>query len=235
MRPDPSREHYLAFFEKSYDAVNYDKPSLAARVLGHGHTLLERAFGPETRFETVVEVGAGHGEHLAHVRHGFSRYIMTDWNADELGRRFDLPEWRDKGVEVMAQDATRLTLPDNSADRLIASHVLEHLPRPTEALRDWSRVVKDGGVISIALPCDPGFAWRLGRHFGPRRANHAAGNTAYDYWMAYEHVNAIQNLHTFLAYYFDRRDEIWFPLGVKSFNFNLIYVVHLRNDKGAGA
>ncbi|MCU0832478.1 MAG: class I SAM-dependent methyltransferase [Rhizobiaceae bacterium] len=232
MRPDPSREAYLSFFETAYDTVNYGK-SLAARVLDHGHVILEKPFGRDSHFSTVLEVGAGHGEHAPHVRHGYDRYIMTDWRADEMRRRWPADKCRAAKIEIEAQDATRLTHGDNSVDRLIASHVLEHLPEPHKVLREWSRVVKPGGIISIALPCDPGFLWRFGRNFGPRRNNLANGNTHYDYWMAREHVNAIQNLWTMIDYYFPERREAWFPAMVKSFDMNLVFVTHLVNRKDA--
>jgi phosphatidylethanolamine/phosphatidyl-N-methylethanolamine N-methyltransferase len=159
--------------------------------------------------------------------------VMTDWRADEMRRRWSAEKCRAAKIEIEAQDATRLTWADNSAGRLIASHVLEHLPEPHNVLREWSRVVKPGGIISIALPCDPGFLWRFGRNFGPRRNNLANGNTHYDYWMAREHVNAIQNLWTMIDYYFPERHESWFPAMVKSFDFNLVFVTHLVNRKDA--
>lgn len=234
MRPDPSRDEYLKFFAASYDAVNYGSTP-AGWVLGRGHALLERGLGPECAFDTVVEVGAGHGEHLAYVRHSFGRYLMTDWRTEEMTARWPSAELAKRNVEIDVQDASRLSYADDSADRLIASHVLEHIPQPHEVLREWSRVVRDGGTISIALPCDPGFAWRLGRNFGPRRANRAAGNRNYDYWMAREHINAIQNIVTLIDYYFPERRDHWFPLGFKSFDFNLIYVAQLINRKSGRA
>ncbi|MGF1650840.1 MAG: methyltransferase domain-containing protein [Hyphomicrobiaceae bacterium] len=234
MRADPAREDYLKFFETQYDRVNYSDRSLAGRVLGHGHTLMERDLGPDRHFSTVLEVGAGQGQHVESVRHGFDRYIMTDWAIDAMCQRWDTAEQRARGIECRVADATRLdTFPANFADRLIASHVLEHLPEPHAVLREWSRVVKPGGLISIALPCDPGLAWRLGRNFGPRRANKRAGNLHYDYWMAREHINAIQNLYTFVEFYFPQRTDRWFPLGVRSFDFNLLFVTTVVNDKSA--
>ncbi len=230
MRQDPSREAYLSFFERAYDDVNYGK-SLAARVLARGHVVLERPFDAKRHFGVVLEVGAGHGEHADYIRHSYDRYIMTDWRADEMRRRWTPEQCKPRKIEIDAQDATKLTYADNSADRLIASHVLEHLLEPHKVLREWSRVVKDGGIISVALPCDPGFLWRFGRNFGPRKNNIAKGNTAYDYWMAREHVNAIQTLHTMIDYYFPERQESWFPAIIPSFDCNLIFVTHLVNQK----
>ena len=45
-----------------------------------------------------------------------------------------------------------LPLEDNSFDTVIARHVLEHLIDPVKVLKEWSRVVKTGGRIIIAVP-----------------------------------------------------------------------------------
>jgi phosphatidylethanolamine/phosphatidyl-N-methylethanolamine N-methyltransferase len=70
-----------------------------------------------------------------------------------------------------------LSVPSASFDRLIATHVLEHLPKPERVLREWARVVRPGGTLSLILPCDPGLARRLGRHFGPHPQAEAASPT----------------------------------------------------------
>ena len=106
-----------------------------------------------------------------------------------------------KNIVVAVEDATKLSFENASFDRLIATHVLEHLYRPHEVLREWARVLRPGGTLSIVLPCDPGLLWRIGRRFGPRARAHAQG-IPYDYAMAREHVNSITNLVTFINYYF---------------------------------
>jgi phosphatidylethanolamine/phosphatidyl-N-methylethanolamine N-methyltransferase len=232
MRPDPSREAYLSFFENAYDTVNYGK-SIASRVLDYGHVVTEKPFGQDKHFSTVVEVGAGHGEHVPFIRHSYDRFLMTDWRADEMSRRWTPEQCAAKKITIEAQDATKLNYADDTADRLIGSHVLEHLPEPHKVLREWSRVVKDGGIITVALPCDPGFLWRFGRNFGPRKNNLANGNTHYDYWMAREHVNPIQNLWTMFDYYFPERKDVWFPAIVPSYDMNLLFITHLVNRKSA--
>jgi SAM-dependent methyltransferase len=107
--------------------------------------------------------------------------------------------------------------------------VLEHLPAPHAVLREWSRVVKPGGIISLVLPCDPGIAWRLGRAVGSRGKFVRAG-LDYDYWMAREHINAINSLVALVEYYFPHREVAWKPFRVPSMDLNLFYIAHLRND-----
>lgn len=47
---------------------------------------------------------------------------------------------------------TMASVEDDSFDFLHASHILEHLVEPTEALKNWIRVVRPGGHLIITLP-----------------------------------------------------------------------------------
>lgn len=67
------------------------------------------------------------------------------------------PGWRTVDSDTKADvtcDLRRLTLPDASADRLVAIHVLEHLyPWETKPmLLEWKRVLKVGGQLVLELP-----------------------------------------------------------------------------------
>jgi len=226
MRAEPDIDTYNMRLAQAYDALNYGR-SLSAWFMRRGHVVLERPFGPDRHFGKVVEVGAGAGEHLGFVRHTFNEYLLTDWNDVRLERaRAALPEALRAKVGVAREDASKLSLPDNSVDRLVACHILEHMYRPHEVLREWCRVVRKGGVLSILLPCDPGLMWRLGRKLGPRTNAERAG-IDYDYWMAREHVNPINNLVVFLRYYFPQIEETWYPLRVPSMDLNLFYLCHV--------
>lgn len=220
MKPDPSYDEYMERWTSAYESANYER-GLAARLLLLSHTWCERKFGPSQHFSRVLEVGAGTGIHITKVRHTFDEYIMTDLNPPMLDQARGYGK-----VLVQREDAAHLTFPDASFDRLIATHVLEHLPSPHRVLREWNRVVKPGGIISIVLPCDPGIAWRFGRCLGPRRKFQSIG-IDYDYWMAREHVNSITNLVAFIRFYFSRIHEEWQPLRIKSSDLNLFYIAHL--------
>jgi len=41
---------------------------------------------------------------------------------------------------------------DGSVDEIFASHILEHLPWNTDALKEWHRILKPGGLITVAVP-----------------------------------------------------------------------------------
>lgn len=224
MRPPPSNEDYLRFVG-NYDAANTGL-TLAGRCLNRSHAVLERTLRVG-RYDEVLEVGAGTGHHFGYVRHAFRRYVMTDGSEEMLSiaRRKYAAE-RYPNLHLERQDATRLACADASFDRLIATHVLEHIPDPVKVITEWNRVVRKGGVISLVLPCDPGMLWRLGRHFGPRRTARAAG-IEYDYLMAVEHINAIYNLVAVIRHHFEDIDETWDPIRLPWPDLNLFYICHI--------
>jgi phosphatidylethanolamine/phosphatidyl-N-methylethanolamine N-methyltransferase len=216
---------YREKFAKVYDHSNYSSP-LQSSVMRASHKLMEKAYDNQTHFGRVVEIGAGTGEHLPFVRHTFDEYILTDLDAKTLEvAKIKLAGIYSGRVNFDAQAGGDLTYADNTFDRLVATHVLEHIYQPHLALKEWCRVLKPGGVLSILIPTDPGVAWRLGRHFGPRR-NAIAQGIAYDYVMAREHVNSCNNLIAILRHYFPGSTEAWWPLPFPSIDLNLFFAFH---------
>jgi len=56
-------------------------------------------------------------------------------------------------VEIVA-DARKIPLDDNSVEKLVAYHVLEHFMwhEGENILREWCRVIKPNGIIELGLP-----------------------------------------------------------------------------------
>ncbi len=221
-RPPPDDKEMVDQWLENYDRANYDG-GLAANVIRRTHALIEREFDESHHFDQVLEIGAGTLAHLPFVRHSYTRYIASEYDQKVLDAvsQDDLPA----GLELMRADGTDLPFEDDTFDRLIATHVLEHIPNPHLVLAEWTRVLKPGGVLSIILPCDPGLAWRIGRGFGPRKRGEQAG-IPYDYYMAREHINAIFNLRYILRYHLPKRTEYWWPLRVPMPDLNLIFAVN---------
>ena len=54
-------------------------------------------------------------------------------------------------VDIVAR-GDELPVTDESQDFIISSHVLEHIPDPIKALKEWHRVIRPGGYIFMIVP-----------------------------------------------------------------------------------
>lgn len=234
MSDDEVWTKYKNEFASVYEESNYSSP-FRSWIMRSGHKMLEKKIDKNKKFNRVIEIGAGTGEHPQFVRHRFEEYLLCDLNGDTLEiARKKLNYTAPSKYTFDVQSGAKLTFDDNTFDRLIASHVLEHITDPHLAIKEWIRVVKNGGVISVLIPTDPGIAWRLGRHLGPRNDALKRG-IPYDYIMAREHVNSCNNLIALLRFYLEDSSEGWWPLPIASMDLNLFFVFHGTVKKGGSA
>jgi len=218
-------------FSSMYDDAAYKKNSLQSWVMARSHQLIEKDFGGDKYFEKVLEIGAGTGEHLYHVKHQFQEYTLSDSNPDTLKiakNKIEKDSLSKLRFDVQAADG--LTYADATFDRVIATHVLEHIYYPHLAISEWCRVLKSGGILSIVIPTDPGIAWRLGKMLGPRK-NALAKGIPYDYLMAREHVNSCVNLIAILRHHFPNCIVNWWPTRIASTDINLFAGLNLSINK----
>ena len=69
------------------------------------------------------------------------------WTYDEVEGGI---RWKNEPGDRDAQSLAGLE--DESFNTVYASHILEHLPDPVEALRNWWRVLKPSGMLLIMVP-----------------------------------------------------------------------------------
>ncbi len=193
------------------------------------HRTIENKFkGVNT--ESILEVGAGRGEHLQACDIKFEKYTMLDLE------KFELPELNKNPRRFIVQligNAEETAQPDSTFDRVIATCVIAHLHHPEKALAEWRRIVKDTGYISIYIPCEPGIALRVFRKFTTSRRAAELGFNGYEMFIAREHINDASRILRLIGYIF-REDKISFvyrPFFLKSWYFNLFIIAHIKVKK----
>lgn len=86
------------------------------------------------------------------IREGFFDLYCNGRGLD-IGFGGDLVAKNAKGYDFEHGDAQFLSkLKDNTFDFVYSSHTIEHLPDPSEALKNWFRVLKPGGFLIVYLP-----------------------------------------------------------------------------------
>jgi ubiquinone/menaquinone biosynthesis C-methylase UbiE len=116
--------------------------------------MLTRWVAPAGR--RVVDVGCGSGELVRWLREQGADAIGVECGETmmRLAREAD-PEHPEAYLEGVGQD---LPLPDASADAVVMSFSLHHVPREemTNALREAHRILRSGGTLYVAEPIAAG-------------------------------------------------------------------------------
>ncbi len=213
------------FYSEVYGNINATAidGSLSNRVL---HRCLEIGMG-EKSFPLILELGANLGEHVKFVKCDFEKYICSDLYIPSKGTE----RAKNSKVSYEIQDAEALTLESNCVDRIIITCVLHHLTNPSTALQNARRVIKHNGVISIALPNDPGIMYRALRAITTLRyAKKANKRDNIQLIHAKEHRNHFLSLEWIIREIFTS-DEILkasFPFQFSSYNLNALTIYQIR-------
>lgn len=213
------------FYENNYNELFYSRgiASIATRFI---HIALEFKIRKEN-YPLVLEIGGGEGNHVPFVRHEYKEYTLSDIDRRPLNS-VAAQLLVEKKLKFDIQDAHRLSYGPESFDRVVFMCVLHHLENPEKSLAEARRVLKPGGLLSIYLPCDPGIIYRMTRSllvgFGSRKLG-----LNYKLLNAQEHRNHVQSLELMIDHAFSRDSirTLRFPFGVKSWNMNYFYVIHI--------
>ena len=133
------------------DALGYEAPPDApssARLDARRRLALEREVRHLRRIEggSLLDVGCGNGAYLALMRQLGWRVAGVEPDATAAGVA------RQAGVEVHAGGPAELLARPERYDAVTLNHVLEHMHRPAEQLRECWDLVKPGGVLWVATP-----------------------------------------------------------------------------------
>lgn len=99
---------------------------------------------------TVADIGCGPGAYHGRLHAAGCRVIALDssYGMVEAARRQAMQERLD--VLALQADAQALPLADASVDRVMANHMLYHVPDQAAALAEMRRVLKPGGLVMLA-------------------------------------------------------------------------------------
>ncbi len=132
------------------------RPGPQGRIGGYGAAMVANvqqgraALSPWLR-GTGIEIGGLHRP--LQVPHADRVIYVDHLTRDELQKMYaELGDVALVDVDVIGTAEDLSAFDDGSLDFVIANHLLEHLEYPVRALREFTRVLKPGGLIFMALP-----------------------------------------------------------------------------------
>lgn len=182
------------------------------------HTFPVHSASPALR---TLEIGAGTGTHVQFEPSGdYVALEASDQLAAQIPRRHRLSV-------VVADCEQRLPWDDDSFDRVLAIHVLEHLYNLPAALEEIARVLRPGGIFCVVIPCEGGRLYSLGRRFTTKRMFEKRYKKPYEWMIRQEHCNTAREVLTELDRHFHVRTRTFFPLRVPAVDLNLVIGLEL--------
>jgi SAM-dependent methyltransferase len=219
-----------------------EQKTISDDFMKHWHEVLPKRFGIVERFNhgyvvrtarqgfrRSLEVGAGLGEHLRYEKlspEQAANYFAVDIRLNMIEKLRGIHP----GVHAIVGDCQqRLDFPDGHFDRVIAIHVLEHLPDLPRAIREIYRLCdKANGVLQVVLPCEGSRAYALARRISAQRLFEKRYRQSYQWFIEREHINVPSEVVSELNPYFQVEKRSWFPLPVSAFWCNLVIGMNLR-------
>ncbi len=217
------------YYDLSYNQVNYE--GLLGFFTNFYHRTLEKKLTPKESHSKVLEVGGGEGQHLRFVKHKFNHYIISDISIDSKKINYS------QNVKFINSNLENLSFQGEVFDRVISTCVLHHLDNPVAGLFELRRVTKSGGLISLYVPCDPGFLYRIIKAIitVPKQKKIIKRNKlALNPFIlnTIEHKSNIYTLKNAINFVF-KEDDIStsrFPFAFLSWNFNLFFVYQIEKE-----
>jgi SAM-dependent methyltransferase len=185
-------------------------------------------------FRRTLEIGAGIGEHLEYEQltplqeREYYALELRENMSQRIRERFPL-------IQTVTGDCQqRLDFPDDFFDRILAIHVLEHLPNLPAAIREAYRVChKESGHFHVVIPCEGSLAYRLARRLSAQRIFERRYQQPYQWFIEREHLNRPGEILEELAAYFTVVHRRFFPIPMPLLFCNLVIGLTLRPRKAS--
>lgn len=101
----------------------------------------------------LLDAGAGNRKyepfcsHLTYISQDFGEY---DDSPKDIGIQGG-EEWKSRECDILS-DIINIPMSDKSCDAILCSEVFEHIKNPILALKEFHRLLKDGGILILTAP-----------------------------------------------------------------------------------
>jgi len=218
---------------KQLPPLTEEKKRVSDEFMRLWHEILPKNFGIVERFNhnfpvkhspkgflTTLEIGAGLGEHINYEK--LNPEQEKNYHALEL--RENMAEHIRKAfpkVSTLVGDCQGpLDFNAGYFDRILAIHVLEHLPNLPRFIEEAHRLInKETGFLIVVIPTEGSPAYTLARKLSAERLykKHFGGD--YSWFYKREHINLAPEIIEELELYFTVEKKSTFPLPFLPFIF----------------
>ena len=215
---DPDWMRWEQFLPTAYDATQ--RRGIGKVVNDAGYRIMRAIDLDGCR---VLEIGPGELPHSPWWSGTPRRYTLVDTRRDMLERSAAL--LRRFGIahaSVLVSRGSHLPFRRGVFDFVISFYSLEHLHPLGDYLEEIDRVLRRGGRLVGAIPCEGGLAWGAGRMLTTRHWLYRDTGLNMDKIICWEHVNFADDVLSALDQRFDRQIVNFWPARAPLIDVNLV-------------
>lgn len=100
----------------------------------------------------ILDVGAGQQKYRSdccHLKYTSQDFCQYSGNDSDVG--LQSANWDTSGIDIVS-DITSIPVSDESFDVILCTEVLEHIPDPISALKEFYRILRPDGILIITVP-----------------------------------------------------------------------------------
>ncbi len=210
---------------KIFPPLSPEQKRISDDFIKHWHEVLPKRFGIIDRFNHTypvkhvpadflhtLEIGAGLAEHVLYEK--LTPAQEANYVAVELRENMvaSIKERFPRLQAVVGDCQARLDFPDGYFDRILAVHVLEHLPDLPRAVAEMHRLCNpSGGVFSVVIPCEGSLLYTLARRVSAQRIFEKRYKQSYRWYIEREHINRPAEIQAELERHFNVIHRTFFP------------------------
>ncbi|PIQ86232.1 MAG: hypothetical protein COV73_04940 [Candidatus Omnitrophica bacterium CG11_big_fil_rev_8_21_14_0_20_43_6] len=200
----------------------YYKKNCGDRVNHAGYEIMRLVDLTDKR---VLEIGPGEVGHIGLWSGRPCQYEIMDVDRNLLDKA--AKKLKEKSVPFSASLLTRdnqeaFPFAEGVFDMIVSFYAFEHIHGLDTYLEKLVKLLKNGGKIVGAIPCEGGIGWGLGRYFTTRRWLKKNTSIDPDRLICWEHPNFAGNILKVLDKFMTRSYIKYWPLRLPSVDLNLV-------------
>ena len=142
------------FYKLTTIALNFYKRNLTVGSLNltKREKWLKKKLSVIPKGSKILDAGAGELQYKKFCKH--LKYTSQDFGKyDGFGNKEGLhtKTWDNSKLDIIS-DIINIPVQSKSFDAIMCIEVFEHLPEPAKAVREFSRILKKGGILIITAP-----------------------------------------------------------------------------------
>jgi hypothetical protein len=227
---------------KTFPPLTPEQERISDDFMKYWHEVLPKNFGIIDRFNHNYPVHVACRRFLHPGESGPASGSTSSTRADRVSSSASTTRWscareHESGdpqtlpqIKTITGDCQgRLPFPDGYFDRVLAIHVLEHLPNLPAAVAEMHRLCdKQRGVFLAVIPCEGSLAYTLARRISAQRIFEKRYKQPYKWFIEREHINRPHEIFAELNPYFEVVERSFFPIPIPLLTCNLVVGLTLK-------